>query len=63
MEELENLTSETVEDGAIEAAPLLQLAIFSYLNHNVRSSWRLNDRRHVSSLLIFVGQTQIGGML
>jgi hypothetical protein len=61
MEELENLTGGIDEDGAIEI--LLQIASFSSLKYYVLSSWCLNDQRHVSSLLIFVGQTQIGGML
>lgn len=65
MEELENFTSETVEDGRIETVPLplLQIAIFFFFNYDVRSSWRLNDQRHVSSLLIFVGQIHVGGIL
>jgi len=63
MEEVESFTGETVEDGGIETAPLLQTAIFFFFIHYVRSSWRLNDQRHVSNLLIFVGQIHVGGML
>lgn len=41
--ELEKIAYQIEEDGAVEIGSLLQIAIF----FSTRSSWWLNDRRHV----------------
>jgi len=58
-DEHEKITLQIEEDAVIEAPSVLQVAIF----FSLLSNWWLNDQRHVSSLLIFVGSTEIECML